>query len=130
MLAMSAFNSGQCDSISAAAKAYNVSKSTLFRRIHGRSSREHFTPTNKKLSKTEEEVLIKDILKLDSQGLSHSLSLVRDIADTISKARGGQGVGIKWLQRFIMRTPALETRLRRTYKCQRKLCKDPVVIES
>jgi transposase-like protein len=97
MLAMSAFKSGQCDNISAAAKAYNVSKSTLFRRIHRRSLREHFTPTNKKLSKTEEEVLIKDILKLDSQGLSPSLSLVRDIADTISKARGGQGVEIKWL---------------------------------
>ncbi|KXL46718.1 MAG: hypothetical protein FE78DRAFT_89105 [Acidomyces sp. 'richmondensis'] len=57
MLAMSAFNSGQCDSISAAAKAYN-------------------------------------------------------------------------LQRFIKRTPALETRLGRTYKYQRKLYKDPVVIES
>ncbi|KXL42429.1 hypothetical protein M433DRAFT_156749 [Acidomyces richmondensis BFW] len=41
--------------ISAAAKAYNVSKSTVFRRIHRRSLREHFTPTNKKLSKTEEE---------------------------------------------------------------------------
>ncbi|KXL47796.1 MAG: hypothetical protein FE78DRAFT_29680 [Acidomyces sp. 'richmondensis'] len=43
ILAMSAFNSGQRDSILAAAKAYNISKST----------------------KTEEEVLIKDILKLD-----------------------------------------------------------------
>ncbi|KYG40873.1 hypothetical protein M433DRAFT_159781, partial [Acidomyces richmondensis BFW] len=70
-------------SISAAAKAYNVSKSTLFRRIHRRSLRQHFILTNKKLSKTEEEVLIKDILKLDLQGLSPSLSPVRDIADTI-----------------------------------------------
>ncbi|KYG39969.1 hypothetical protein M433DRAFT_161087, partial [Acidomyces richmondensis BFW] len=35
--------------ISAAVKAYSVSKPTLFRRIHGRSLREHFTPTNKKL---------------------------------------------------------------------------------
>ncbi|KYG50447.1 hypothetical protein M433DRAFT_148882, partial [Acidomyces richmondensis BFW] len=56
MLAMSAFNSGQCDSISAAVKAYNVSKSTLFRRIYRRSLIERFTLTNKKLSKTEEEI--------------------------------------------------------------------------
>ena len=97
MLAVSVFNSGQCDSISAAAKAYNVSKATLFRRIYGRSLRENYIPNNKKLSKTKEEVLIKDILKLDSQGLLPSLSLVRDMADTISKARGGPGVGIKWL---------------------------------
>jgi hypothetical protein len=86
---MSAFNSSQYDSILAAAKAYNVSKSTLFRRIYRRSLREHFTLTNKKLSKTKEEVLIKDILKLDLQGLSPSLSLIRDIVHTISKARGG-----------------------------------------
>ena len=66
MLAMSAFNSGQCASISAAAKAYNVSKSTLFNRIQGRPSREDYTPTNKRLSKIEEEVLVRDILKLDS----------------------------------------------------------------
>jgi len=33
MLAMLAFNSGQCASILAATKAYNVSKSTLFNRI-------------------------------------------------------------------------------------------------
>ncbi|KXL46470.1 MAG: hypothetical protein FE78DRAFT_89389, partial [Acidomyces sp. 'richmondensis'] len=41
--------------ISAAVKAYNVSKSALFRRIHRRFLREHFTPTNKNLNKTEEE---------------------------------------------------------------------------
>ncbi|KXL42439.1 MAG: hypothetical protein FE78DRAFT_93713 [Acidomyces sp. 'richmondensis'] len=37
--------------ILAAAKAYNVSKTTLFRKIYRRSLREHFTPTNKKLIK-------------------------------------------------------------------------------
>jgi hypothetical protein len=66
------------------------------KRMQGRSSREDYTLGNKNLSKIEEEVLIKDILKLDAQGLSPSLSLVRDMADTISKARGGPGVGIKW----------------------------------
>ena len=128
MLAMSAFNLGQCDSISAAAKACNVSKTTLFNRIQGRSSREGYTPNNKKLSKIEEEVPIKDILKLDAQGLSPSLSLVKDMANTISKARGGLEIGIKWSQRFIKRTPALNTRLGRTYECQRRLCEDPKVI--
>jgi hypothetical protein len=62
-------------------------------------------------------VLIRDILKLDSQDLSPSLCIVREIADTISKVRGGLGVGIKWLQRFIKRILALETRFGRTFKC-------------
>ncbi len=119
---MSAFTSGQCDSISAAAKAYNVSKTTLFNRIQGRPPRENYIPHHKNLTKDEEEVLIKDILKLDTQGLSPSLSLARDMADTISKARGGQGVGIKWSQRFVKRTPALDVQLGKTYECQRRLC--------
>ncbi|KYG50024.1 hypothetical protein M433DRAFT_149378, partial [Acidomyces richmondensis BFW] len=59
--------------ISAAVKAYNVSKSALFRRIHRRFLREHFTPTNKNLNKTEEE----------------------RYSRYNSKARGGQGVRIK-----------------------------------
>ncbi|KYG39594.1 hypothetical protein M433DRAFT_161428, partial [Acidomyces richmondensis BFW] len=49
--------------------------------------------------------------------LSLYLSLVKDIADTISKARGGQGVGIKWSQRFIKRTLALETQIGRKHEC-------------
>ena len=120
LLAISAFQSGQFPSISAAATAYNIPKTTLYHRIRGRPSREDYVPTNKKLLGAKEDVLVRDILNLDSQGLSPSLSLIRDMADTISKARGGSGVGIKWAQRFIKRTPALEVKLGGTYKCQRE----------
>jgi hypothetical protein len=128
LLAISAFQSGQFPSISAAATAHNVPKTTLYHRIQGRPSREDYIPTNKKLVGAEEEVLIRDILNLDSQGLSPSLSLIRDMADTFIKPRGGRGVGIKWAQRFIKRTPALEVKLGRTYECQRKLSEDSEVI--
>jgi hypothetical protein len=50
------------------------------------------------------------------------------MADTIIKGRGGGGVGIKWAQRFIKRTPALEVKLGRTHECQRKLSEDSEVI--
>jgi hypothetical protein len=66
LLAVSAFQLGQCASISAAAKAYSVSKSTLLRRIHRSTLREEYTPTNKRLTLIEEEVLLQDILKLDA----------------------------------------------------------------
>ena len=88
LLAMSAFQSGQCANVFAAAKAYNVDHKTLYRRINGGISREDYTPTNKKLSLIEEEVIVKNILKLDAQGLSPSISLVREMADSICKARG------------------------------------------
>lgn len=65
----------------------------------------------------EEEVLVRDILKLDAQGLSPTLSLIREIADTICRARNAPQVGIKWASSFIKRTLALEVKLGRTYKC-------------
>jgi hypothetical protein len=74
LLAISTFQSGQFPSISAAATAYNVPKTTLYHRIQGRPSREDHISTNKKLLGAEEDVLIRDILNLGSQGLSPSLS--------------------------------------------------------
>jgi hypothetical protein len=130
LLAMSAFKSGQCSSISAAATAYNVPKTSLWKRIKGILAREDYTLTNKKLTSAEEEVLLRDILRLDAQGLSPTLSLVRGMADTICRARGGMAVGVNWAANFIKRTPALEVKLGRTYECQRKLCEDPEVIRA
>ena len=66
MLAISAFQSGQCASVNAAAKLYDVVPKYLYRRINGGTSREDYTPTNKRLSLIEEEVIVKNILKLDA----------------------------------------------------------------
>ena len=130
LLAISALESYQFTSISAAAKAYNVSKATLARRINGVTSRENYIPLNKNLTQAEEEVLVREILKLDSQGLSPTISLVKEMADTICKARGAPAVGVKWPYKFVQRTPALTVKLGRTYECQRKLCEDPEVIKA
>jgi len=50
LLAISAFQSGQCASINAAAKLYDVVPKSLYRRINGGTSREDYTLTNKRLS--------------------------------------------------------------------------------
>ncbi|KXL51507.1 hypothetical protein M433DRAFT_157464, partial [Acidomyces richmondensis BFW] len=50
LLAISAIKSQQFTSISAAAKAYNISKTTLIRRLNGVPSREDFIPHNKNLT--------------------------------------------------------------------------------
>jgi hypothetical protein len=45
---------------------YSVPRNTLYRRINGQTPREDYTPTNKRLSLIEEEVIVKNILKLDA----------------------------------------------------------------
>jgi hypothetical protein len=74
------------------------------------------------------EVLVRDILKLDAQGLSPTLSLIREMADTICRASNSPPVGVRWASSFLKRTPAIEVRLGRAYECQRKLCEDPKMI--
>jgi hypothetical protein len=128
LLAISALQSGQCKSVSAAAATYKVSKATLARRSRGGTSREDYTPSNKELSYVEEEVIVQNILKLDAQGLSPTIALVKGMADSICKARGAQPVGVNWPNTFIKRTLRLQVKLGRTYECQRKLCEDPQVI--
>jgi hypothetical protein len=45
---------------------YSVPRNTLYRRINRQTLREDYTPTNKRLSLIEEEVIVKNILKLDA----------------------------------------------------------------
>jgi hypothetical protein len=66
LLALSAFQSGQCKTPSTALKMYSVPRNTLYRRINGQTLREDYTLTNKRLSLIEEEVIVKNILKLDA----------------------------------------------------------------
>jgi hypothetical protein len=66
LLTLSALTSGQCASISAAVKIYNVSKTILIRRLHRGAIREQFTLPNRRTTVIEEEVLVRDILKLDA----------------------------------------------------------------
>lgn len=44
LLAASAFHSGEIKSVSAAAKAYNAHKSTLYKKIKGQTPREGYRP--------------------------------------------------------------------------------------
>jgi len=96
LLAILAFQSGQFASMLAAAKTYKVLKTTLIHRIKGRPAREDFKPHNRRMSIIEEEVIVQNILKLEAQGLSPTVSLKKKMADSICKARGGPPIGVNW----------------------------------
>lgn len=61
-------------------------------------------------------MLVGDLLKLDSQGLSPNLSFIREMADTICRVRNAPPVGVKWVSSFMKRTLEIEVRLGRTYE--------------
>jgi len=115
ILAIEAIRSSKRINSLAAAKLYRVPRSTLLDRMAGRTPRNETRPNCLKLSKLEEEVIIRNILDLDSRGFAPRLAGVEDMANFILESRGGKRVGKLWAHRFVQRQPALKTRFNRVY---------------
>ena len=59
----------------------------------GRTSRPETRPNCQKLTELEEEVIIQNILDLDSRGFAPRLAGVEDMANYILESRGGNASG-------------------------------------
>jgi hypothetical protein len=129
-LAISVLKSNQIQSSLRAAATFNVPRSTLRNRRAGKPARRDCQPNSKKLSQTEEEVIVRYILDLDQRGFAPTYAAVRDMADRILATRGGGQVGVQWPRNFVKRTDSLTTRFNRAYDRQRALCESPVLIRS
>ena len=81
-----------------------------------------------RLTVTEEEVIIRHILELDSRGFSPRLAAVKDMADPLLAARHCDPVGVNWPAGFVKRTPELAVKFNRKYDYKRALCEDPQLI--
>ena len=128
ILAKSAIEQGQIQSIRNAARTYEISNTTLKQRLNGISSRRDCEPNSKKLTKLEEETIVRHILDLDSRGFPPKLSAVADMANKLLANRGNNRVGIKWPTNFVRRTPELKTCFNRKYDYKRAQCEDPEII--
>jgi hypothetical protein len=76
----------------------------------------------------EEGVIIEKVPNLDTQGLPIRLQTLRDYATAITRAHGGEPVGVKWLYNFVRRTPELKIRLTRSMNYRRALSVDPKLV--
>ena len=104
--------------------------STLSDRIAGRTYRPETKANSLKLTELEEEVILRNILDMDSRGFAHRLASIEDMANFILESRGGNRVSKLWAHRFVQRQPALKTRFNRVYDFQRALCEDPELISA
>lgn len=129
VLAIQAIDSGGISSVRKAALLFNVSRTTLKRRMDGIRARRDCVPNSSILTKLEEEAIVRYIIDLDSRGFSPSLDEVRDMADTLLKARDASPVGQNWPSTFVRRTRELKTRLNRRRDYQRQKCEDPAIIK-
>ena len=75
--------------------------STLSDRIAGRTYRPETKANSLKLTELEEEVILRNILDMDSRGFTPRLASVEDIANFILESRGGKRVSKLWAYRFV-----------------------------
>ena len=129
LLAISDIQNGKISSIRQAARVYNVSHTTLSRRLHGISMKAEKRANGHKLTEFEEESLVKWILDLDKRGLPPRPSMVRDMANILLSQRVNQQIGENWVYRFIQRRTELKSRFSQRYNYERAKCKDQKIIQ-
>jgi hypothetical protein len=84
----------------------------VWRTAHARTAvRRDYKANSKILTKLEEEVIIKFIIKLDAKGFSPTLAAVRDMANTLLAKHSATAVGRNWPSNFVARTPTIKTHL-------------------
>jgi hypothetical protein len=131
ILAISALKKQEICNIREAARVYNISRTTLQRRLAGTTSRAETRANSHKLTQNEEESLVQWILSLDQRGAPPRPSHIQEMADILLAARGTrpiQTVGINWASKFIRRRDELKTRYIRRYDYRRAKCEDPKII--
>src|SRR3954469_8434370 len=66
-----------------AAAIYKVPRTTLHARRAGRPSRRDCEPNSKRLTKLEEDSIVRYILDLDSRGIGATRAMVQDMASSL-----------------------------------------------
>ena len=116
-------------SIRRAAEIYRMAERTLRRRCNRTPSRRDCMLNSMKLTKTEEEVIVQHILKLDERGCPPQLSDVEGVANSLLAERHQSPVGKNWAGTFVKRRSELKVRLNRNYDYRTAKCEDPEVIK-
>jgi DDE superfamily endonuclease/helix-turn-helix, Psq domain/Tc5 transposase DNA-binding domain len=128
ILALQALENDPNLSMRRAASIYNIPRKTLSDRRDGKPSRRDIQPKSRKLTDSEESVIVQYILHLDSKGFPPRLSGVEDMANRLLAERSTERVGQRWASNFVRRHPELATRYNRKYDYQRAKCEDPELI--
>lgn len=94
ILALKALEKDLKLSVRAAAKIYDVPRSTLQTRRDGVKSRRDISVNSKKLTDLEEKVLLERIVDLDTRGFSPRLTNVQEMANRLCMDRDALRVGL------------------------------------
>jgi hypothetical protein len=118
--ALADLESGKYTSIRQAAKAYNIPRSTLANRQHGKPPRNVAHEQQQRLTPAQEEFLTEWILEQDLQGYTPSHTRIREMAARILRMNGDvEPLGKAWVPKYIQRNPRVKSVIGRPSKATR-----------
>ncbi|KAG6990319.1 hypothetical protein FOFC_02347 [Fusarium oxysporum] len=95
-----------------AAQKRGVPQWTISRRLSGQASRNERIQAHQRIPKSQEETLIRWVLRQESQGYAPSHSQVRACVEAILQQQGdNKPLGKHWTTRFVKRHPKLSTKI-------------------
>ncbi|APA09566.1 hypothetical protein SS1G_06291 [Sclerotinia sclerotiorum 1980 UF-70] len=95
VIAMKAMAKDKNLSLWKAVKIYNITHTTLIRRMKEITPASEYRQKQYKITKIKEEVIIQHIIDMDERGFSPKFISVESMANHILESRGGKRVGIQ-----------------------------------
>ena len=103
ILALEALQKNENLTLRAAAKIYDVSRTTLTQRRVGRLPRHDLPANSRRLTDSEEEAIVRYILELATRSFPLRLCGVEDMANQLLRVRDAPPVGKLWAYNFVKR---------------------------
>jgi hypothetical protein len=131
LLAIKAIQNGRITTVAAAARSFDVPRTTLADRMKGIPNLYEARGTGHKFTQLEEESIQDWLISMDQRGAALTIAMLRDMANLLLEHRGDnapQTVGKNWPTQYIKRHPELTTRFSRKYDYKRALMEDPNTI--
>lgn len=131
LLAIKSIQNGRISTIAAAARSFNVPRTTLADRIKGIPNLYEARATGHKFTQLEEESIQDWLISMDQRGAALTIAMLRDMANLLLQHRGDhtpQTVGKNWPTQYIKQHPGLTSRFSRKYDYKRALMEDPNTI--
>ena len=111
-----------------AVQLYNIPRITLTHYINGRSIYANIIINLQKLTALEEEVVVREVLDLDSRRFLPRMYDMEDMANRLLATYDATCVRPYWASNFIKRQPELCIYWNRLYDYQKAQCEDPEII--
>ena len=131
-LAIDALKTQKTKDLRSTARLYDVSKSTLQRRLNGTIPASEAGIARRKLTPTEESVLRSWIFSLERRGVPPRPHMLGEMANILLAERDltktPKKVGANWVTSFLKRNPDIQVKFARRLTYSRALCEDPVII--